>query len=61
MRCPVRPVKTVDYDVRERGIAMPTPKQPIKVLIPFDATREQIEKAVEQILGPDPEKSKPTA
>ena len=57
----MRPVKTVDYDVRERGIAMPTPKQPIKVLIPFDATREQIEKAVEQILGPDPEKSKPTA
>jgi hypothetical protein len=37
------------------------PMQPIKVLIPFGATREQIEKAVEQLLGPHPTKSKRVA
>jgi hypothetical protein len=36
------------------------PKRPVKVMIPFGATREQIEEAVEMILGPDPNKPKPT-
>lgn len=43
------------------GAAVSPPKKPIKVLIPFGATRAQIEAAVEQLLGPDPEKKKPTS
>jgi siroheme synthase-like protein len=34
------------------------PRRPVKVLIPFDATPEQIEAAVVQILGPRPAKAK---
>jgi hypothetical protein len=36
------------------------PKRTLKVLIPFDATMEQIEQAVEMLFGPDPDKPKPT-
>ena len=51
------------YNLGTRGFVMsaPTdpPKRPVKVLIPFGATRKQIEEAVEMILGPDPNKQKP--
>lgn len=35
------------------------PRRTLKVLIPFDATREQIEEAVELINGSVPERPKP--